>query len=129
VGTEQSTPADPDLAQGIPVGDLPDGHMLAGHVGDDAVLLVCRGNEFFAIGATCSQAAIAARCYDFVEALPDGFKTIVGERGMKLSGGQRQRVAIARAFLKGAPRSPRRAGEDRLSMANPRTRFRSRWEA
>jgi ABC-type multidrug transport system fused ATPase/permease subunit len=49
------------------------------------------------------EAAIAARCYDFVEALPDGFKTIVGERGMKLSGGQRQRIAIARAFLKGAP--------------------------
>ena len=49
------------------------------------------------------EAAIAARCYDFIEALPDGFKTIVGERGLKLSGGQRQRIAIARAFLKGAP--------------------------
>jgi ATP-binding cassette subfamily B protein len=49
------------------------------------------------------EAAIAARCYDFVKALPDGFKTIVGERGMKLSGGQRQRIAIARAFLKDAP--------------------------
>ena len=49
------------------------------------------------------EAAIAARCYDFVKALPDGFKTIVGDRGMKLSGGQRQRIAIARAFLKDAP--------------------------
>ncbi len=49
------------------------------------------------------EAAIAARCYDFIEAMPDGFKTIVGERGLKLSGGQRQRIAIARAFLKGAP--------------------------
>lgn len=49
------------------------------------------------------EAALAARCYDFIEALPDGFKTIVGERGLKLSGGQRQRIAIARAFLKGAP--------------------------
>ncbi|MGC1777437.1 MAG: ABC transporter ATP-binding protein [Xanthobacteraceae bacterium] len=48
------------------------------------------------------EAAFAARC-DFIEALPDGMRTIVGERGMKLSGGQRQRIAIARAFLKDAP--------------------------
>jgi ATP-binding cassette subfamily B protein len=47
-------------------------------------------------------AAAAARC-DFVEALPQGMSTIVGDRGLKLSGGQRQRVAIARAFLKDAP--------------------------
>ena len=48
------------------------------------------------------EAAIAARC-DFIEALPDGVHTIVGDRGVKLSGGQRQRIAIARAFLKDAP--------------------------
>jgi len=48
------------------------------------------------------RAAIAARC-DFVEALPDGLATMVGDRGVKLSGGQRQRIAIARAFLKDAP--------------------------
>jgi ATP-binding cassette subfamily B protein len=47
-------------------------------------------------------AASAARCLDFIEALPDGMATIVGDRGMKLSGGQRQRIAIARAFLKDA---------------------------
>lgn len=48
------------------------------------------------------RAAIAARC-DFVEDLPDGLNTMVGDRGLKLSGGQRQRIAIARAFLKDAP--------------------------
>lgn len=44
-----------------------------------------------------------AHIYDFIQSLPDGFDTIVGERGVKLSGGQRQRIAIARAFLKDAP--------------------------
>jgi len=48
------------------------------------------------------RAAIAARC-DFVENLPEGLATMVGDRGVKLSGGQRQRIAIARAFLKDAP--------------------------
>jgi len=48
------------------------------------------------------RAAIAARC-DFVETLPEGLATMVGERGVKVSGGQRQRIAIARAFLKDAP--------------------------
>jgi ATP-binding cassette, subfamily B, bacterial len=48
------------------------------------------------------EAAIAARC-DFIERLPDGLATVVGDRGFKLSGGQRQRIAIARAFLKDAP--------------------------
>jgi ATP-binding cassette, subfamily B, bacterial len=48
------------------------------------------------------RAMAAARC-DFVESLPQGVDTIVGDRGVKLSGGQRQRIAIARAFLKDAP--------------------------
>ena len=55
MGAEQSKPAGPELTLGIPVENLPDGHMLTGHVGDDAVLLARRGNEFFAIGATCSH--------------------------------------------------------------------------
>jgi ATP-binding cassette subfamily B protein len=48
------------------------------------------------------RATVAARC-DFVETLPEGLATMVGDRGVKLSGGQRQRIAIARAFLKDAP--------------------------
>src|ERR1700716_3080889 len=55
-----------------------------------------------ATDAEVLRAAIAARC-DFVETLPDGLATMVGDRGVKLSGGQRQRIAIARAFLKDAP--------------------------
>ena len=49
------------------------------------------------------RAAHAAHCDEIVRALPDGFDTVVGERGLKLSGGQRQRVAIARAILADAP--------------------------
>lgn len=49
------------------------------------------------------RAAVAARCDDFIAAMPRGLHTIVGERGTKLSGGQRQRIALARAFLKDAP--------------------------
>ncbi len=49
------------------------------------------------------RAVEAAQCTEFVNGLPDGFDTVVGERGMKLSGGQRQRLAIARAFLRDAP--------------------------
>jgi ATP-binding cassette subfamily B protein len=48
------------------------------------------------------EAAVAARC-DFIDTLPKGIDTIVGNRGVKLSGGQRQRIAVARAFLKDAP--------------------------
>jgi len=49
------------------------------------------------------RAADAAHCTEFIHRLPDGFSTVVGERGLKLSGGQRQRLAIARAFLRDAP--------------------------
>jgi|TARA_B100001971_G_C18258838_1_gene584726 ATP-binding cassette subfamily B protein len=48
-------------------------------------------------------AARAANIHEFVSGLPDGYETLVGERGMRLSGGERQRVALARAFLKDAP--------------------------
>lgn len=53
--------------------------------------------------AEVRKAAELAHAIEFIEKLPDGFKTLVGERGVKLSGGQRQRISIARALLKDAP--------------------------
>ena len=48
-------------------------------------------------------AAQAARCHDFITALPHGYDTVIGERGARLSGGEKQRLSIARAILKDAP--------------------------
>ncbi|MHB1304302.1 MAG: ABC transporter ATP-binding protein [Acidiphilium sp.] len=53
--------------------------------------------------ADIETAALLANAHDFIARLPAGYRTLVGERGVKLSGGERQRVAIARAFLADAP--------------------------
>lgn len=58
------------------------------------------------LGATDEEVLTAAKhanCNEFIEAMTEGYETLVGERGIKLSGGQRQRIAIARAILKNAP--------------------------
>src|SRR5215467_5367775 len=55
MAAEQSKPKGPDLTRGVPLADVADGGMVGGHVGDDAVLLARRGDELFAIGATCSH--------------------------------------------------------------------------
>lgn len=82
---------------------------LIGYVPQDPAMFhrTLRENIAFARpGATEAEirrAAHAAHVMEFADALPDGFDTMVGERGVKLSGGQRQRVALARAILRDAP--------------------------
>jgi NADPH-dependent 2,4-dienoyl-CoA reductase/sulfur reductase-like enzyme/nitrite reductase/ring-hydroxylating ferredoxin subunit len=55
MSAEQSKPTGPDLTKGVAADDIRDGGMIGGHVGDDAVLVARHGDEFFAIGATCSH--------------------------------------------------------------------------
>jgi len=70
---------------------------------DDTIRANIAYGRFDATQAEIEQAARAAAAHDFILSLPDGYDTMVGERGLALSGGQRQRLAIARAMLKNAP--------------------------
>src|SRR5688572_11000466 len=70
---------------------------------NDTILANIRLGRADATRAEVEQAASDAFAHDFVQALPHGYETIVGERGASLSGGQRQRIALARAFLRDAP--------------------------
>jgi len=72
--------------------------LFGGTIGDNI-----RYGNLGASDAELRSAAQAANALEFIESFPDGFNTVVGERGIRLSGGQRQRVAIARAVLKNPP--------------------------
>lgn len=84
-------------------------HEAVGFVPQDPVLFhrTLRENIIYGKRSATEEemiaAAKAAHCHEFIAALPQGYDTYVGERGVKLSGGERQRVAIARAILKNAP--------------------------
>ena len=87
-------------------------HTLRGQIGivpQDAVIFSRSARENIRYGrpdasdAEVEAAARAAYAHGFIEALPEGYDTFLGERGVRLSGGQRQRMAIARALLKDAP--------------------------
>jgi ATP-binding cassette, subfamily B, bacterial len=80
-----------------------------GYVGQDVFLFQGTVRENLAYGrpeasdADLERAARLAEAHDFIAELPDGYDTVVGERGQKLSGGQRQRLSIARAILRDPP--------------------------
>jgi ATP-binding cassette, subfamily B, bacterial len=75
----------------------------------DTVLFAASVRENIAYGnpeappEEVEKAALLANAHDFIQAMPDGYDTVVGERGVTLSGGQRQRIAIARAAIRRAP--------------------------
>ncbi len=80
------------------------------HVGQDVFLFddtvaanIAYGGKRDATRAEIEAAARAAHALEFIEAMPQGFDTLIGENGARISGGQRQRIAIARAILKDAP--------------------------
>ncbi|MBN8764857.1 MAG: lipid A export permease/ATP-binding protein MsbA [Thiobacillus sp. SCN 64-317] len=64
---------------------------------------IAYGSKRDATADEIRAACVAAHAWDFIQAMPDGLDTLIGENGMRLSGGQRQRIAIARAILKNAP--------------------------
>ena len=70
---------------------------------NDTIAENIRYGTFSATREEIIEAAKAASIHEYIESLPEGYDTIVGERGVKLSGGQKQRIAIARVFLKNPP--------------------------
>ena len=70
---------------------------------DETIMDNIRYGKLEATQEEIIEAAIAAAAHDFIVNLPDGYNTLIGQKGVKLSGGQRQRLAIARAMLKNSP--------------------------
>ncbi|GAA3952078.1 ABC transporter ATP-binding protein [Streptomyces marokkonensis] len=99
------------LLDGRDVRELPRHHLrhAVGFVAQDPFLFDgtiadnIRYGSFDASDEAVVEAAMRAEAHPFVAALPDGYETLIGERGAALSGGQRQRIALARAILKDAP--------------------------
>ncbi len=99
------------LVDGVPVKDvsLDDLRERIGIVPQDSVIFSADAMENIRYGKPTASdeevvaAAQAAFAHDFISALPEGYKTFLGERGVRLSGGQRQRISIARAMLKNPP--------------------------
>jgi ATP-binding cassette subfamily B protein len=99
------------LVDGVPVRDvaLEDLRARIGIVPQDSVIFSADALENIRYGrpdasdAEVIAAARAAFAHDFITALPEGYQTFLGERGVRLSGGQRQRISIARAMLKNPP--------------------------
>ncbi|HKO95281.1 MAG TPA: ABC transporter ATP-binding protein [Polyangiaceae bacterium] len=93
---------------GVPIGELAlqDLRRVIGYVAQDSFLADASVAENIAYGLdgpgreAIVAAAVAAEAHDFIQALPNGYDTQVGERGQKLSGGQRQRIALARAIVR-----------------------------
>jgi ATP-binding cassette subfamily B protein len=99
------------LLNGVPIDQL-DPAALRRHIGivlQDTVIFAASALENIRYGrpdasdAEVIAAARAAAAHDFIEKLPEGYHSFLGERGVRLSGGQRQRIAIARAILKNPP--------------------------
>lgn len=99
------------LLDGMPIGELnlQDLRRAIGYVAQDTFLADASVAQNIAYGMpdatreTVIEAAKSAEAHDFIVALPQGYDTPVGERGLRLSGGQRQRLALARAILKNPP--------------------------
>jgi ATP-binding cassette, subfamily B, bacterial MsbA len=99
------------LLDGVDLRELEVGGLrsLMGIVTQETILFhdTVRSNIAYGLGEVGQEAlesaARAAHAHDFITALPDGYDTVLGERGTRLSGGQRQRIAIARALLRDAP--------------------------
>jgi len=98
IGGQDLRALDPDAVRRMIAVVAQDTHLFHGTIEDNLRLGRPDADE-----AEVVAAARAANAHDFIEALPDGYQTVIGERGARLSGGQRQRIAIARALLRDAP--------------------------